>query len=161
MSSFRQSRTARAPTRAQRTTAFSLENDAASRETSRDDLAVDARTAHFADIATLVVHIADVDLRAPVRQSPRVTFNRANRAGLLRIDGSGPAFLKYVSVSNASLSDTWLPHPVRKTQSTIRATRRTACAESKPAPLTSGRQPVRVRRQDGQPVVTVTSIGPM
>jgi len=81
MSQFRQSATARAPTRAQRTTAFWLEN-AASRETSRDDLAVDARTAHFADIATLVVHIADVDLRAPVRQSPRVTFNRANRAGI-------------------------------------------------------------------------------
>ena len=81
LSPFRQNATARAPTRAQRTTAFWLEN-AASRETSRDDLAVDARTAHFADIATLVVHIADVDLRAAVRQSHRVTFNRANRAGI-------------------------------------------------------------------------------
>jgi len=65
----------RTPTRVQRSTAFWLEGDAASWETSRDDLAVDARIAHFADIATLVVHIADVDLRAPVRQSHRVTFN--------------------------------------------------------------------------------------
>jgi hypothetical protein len=82
LSSFRQRATARAPTRAQRMTAFWLESDAASRETSRDDLAVDARAADFADIATLVVHIAGVDLRAPVRQSHRVTFNRANRAGI-------------------------------------------------------------------------------
>jgi hypothetical protein len=72
----------RTPTRAQRSTAFWLEDDAASRETSCDDLAVDARTAHFADIATLVVHIAYVDLCAPVPQSHRVTFNRANRAGI-------------------------------------------------------------------------------